>query len=47
MIYRLFWRGMWQQDFSARDAALDYIVACVDDGNDFEDYEILDGSDFL
>ena len=37
MTYRVFWRGMWQQDFDTREQALTYIV----DQEDFIDnYEI-------
>lgn len=41
MIYRVFWRGMWQNDFSTREEALTYIV---DQEDSIDNYEIV--SDF-
>jgi hypothetical protein len=46
-MYRVYYLGMPVQNFRTRDAALDWINVQDARGYSREDYEILDGSDFL
>ncbi len=46
-MYRVYYLNTQVRTFSTRDQALDYIVAEVDKGKEFGDYEILDRSDSL
>ena len=47
-IYKVYRDGAYMCSFFERDAALDWIVTLVAEGEGYiEDYEILDGSDFL
>lgn len=41
--YRVYFMGGYVRSFSTRDAALDYVYSSPN----WEDYEILDRSDFL
>jgi hypothetical protein len=46
--YRVYYMGVFCTSFDKRDEALDYVVTLVAEREaDIEDYEILDGSDFL
>ena len=46
--YRVYYMGVFCTSFDKRDDALDYVVTLVAEREaDIEDYEILDGSDFL
>ena len=46
--YKVYHLGQYMCSFFERDAALDYVVTLVAEGVGYiEDYEILDGSDFL
>jgi hypothetical protein len=46
-IYKVYYLGQYMCSFFERDAALDWIVTLVAEGEgDFGDYEILDRSDF-
>jgi len=46
--YKVYRLGAYQCSFFERDAALDYVVTLVAEGEGYiEDYEILDRSDFL
>jgi hypothetical protein len=46
--YRVYYMGVFCTSFDKRDDALDYVVTLVAEGAGYiEDYEILDGSDFL
>ena len=46
--YKVYRLGVYQCSFFERDAALDWVVTSVAEGEGYiEDYEILDGSDFL
>lgn len=45
--YKVYYLGQYQRSFFQRDAALDYVVTLVAEGEGYiEDYEILDRSDF-
>jgi predicted cupin superfamily sugar epimerase len=45
--YKIYFRGRCMKHFHDRDQALAWIAMKVRTGYDFEDYEILDGSDEL
>ena len=46
-IYKVYRNGGYMCSFFERDAALNWIVDLIAEGEgDFGDYEILDGSDF-
>lgn len=47
-LYKIHYKGRYKKVFWDRDQALNWIAQEVaSGGGDFEDYEILDGSDFL
>jgi hypothetical protein len=47
-IYKVYRDGAYMCSFFERDAALDWIVTLVAEGEGYiEDYEILDRSDYL
>lgn len=43
--YKIYFRGAFKKHFHDRDQALAWIATEVRMGSDFEDFEILDGSD--
>ena len=43
--YKVYFRGRFKKHFHDRDQALAWIATEVRMGSDFEDFEILDGSD--
>jgi hypothetical protein len=43
--YKIYFRGRYKKHFHDRDQALAWIATEVRTGSDFEDFEILDGSD--
>lgn len=46
--YKVYYLGQYMCSFFQRDAALDWVVTLVAEGEgNFGDYEILDRSDFL
>jgi hypothetical protein len=46
--YKVYHLNQYLRSFFERDAALDYVVTLVAEGEGYiEDYEILDRSDFL
>ena len=45
--YKIYFRGAFKKHFHDRDQALAWIATEVRMGSDFEDFEILDGSDEL
>jgi hypothetical protein len=45
--YRVYKLGVYLYPFATRDRAVEYILGQCYNGTVFEDFEILDGSDFL
>lgn len=49
-MYRVYYMNQFRKSFPTRDAAMEWIYATVEKAGGryaVEDYEILDGSDFL
>ena len=47
-IYKVYYGGQYMCSFFDRDGALDWVATLLAEGEGtFDDYEILDGSDFL